>query len=98
MPDVLRDPLDPHDLYYPLTGPPGTGLSSDMIQECEKVESASLQVFPLYLLSSRRKQDSVESHPSWVNDTRMDADDIVEKIVQSQNFADINNTEGTVGV
>ncbi|XP_029961442.1 protein FAM102A isoform X2 [Salarias fasciatus] len=41
----------------------------------------------------RRKQDSVESHPSWVNDTRMDADDIVEKIVQSQNFADINNTE-----
>uniref|UniRef100_A0A3B4ZZG6 Protein FAM102A-like n=1 Tax=Stegastes partitus TaxID=144197 RepID=A0A3B4ZZG6_9TELE len=41
----------------------------------------------------RRKQDSVESHPSWVNDTRIDADDIVEKIVQSQNFADINNTE-----
>ncbi|XP_041956552.1 protein FAM102A [Alosa sapidissima] len=41
----------------------------------------------------RRKQDSVESHPSWVNDTRMDADDIVEKIVQSQNFADISNTE-----
>ncbi|XP_069025433.1 early estrogen-induced gene 1 protein [Embiotoca jacksoni] len=42
---------------------------------------------------ARRKQDSVESHPSWVNDTRMDADDIVEKIVQSQNFADINHTE-----
>ncbi|XP_014326023.1 protein FAM102A-like [Xiphophorus maculatus] len=41
----------------------------------------------------RRKQDSVESHPTWVNDTRIDADDIVEKIVQSQNFADINNTE-----
>ncbi|XP_054630755.1 early estrogen-induced gene 1 protein isoform X2 [Dunckerocampus dactyliophorus] len=41
----------------------------------------------------RRKQDSVESQPSWVNDTRMDADDIVEKIVQSQNFADVNNTE-----
>ncbi|KAF3695356.1 Protein FAM102A [Channa argus] len=41
----------------------------------------------------RRKQDSVESRPSWVNDTRMDADDIVEKIVQSQNFADIHNTE-----
>lgn len=48
-------------------------------------------------LCLRRKQDSVESHPSWVNDTRMDADDIVEKIVQSQNFADINNTEGTAG-
>lgn len=42
----------------------------------------------------RRKQDSVEDHPSWVNDTRMDADDIVEKIVQSQNFADISNNEG----
>ncbi|KAK6306553.1 hypothetical protein J4Q44_G00234780 [Coregonus suidteri] len=41
----------------------------------------------------RRKQDSVESHPSWVNDTRIDADDIVEKIVQSQNFGDISNTE-----
>ncbi|KAA0714444.1 Protein FAM102A [Triplophysa tibetana] len=41
----------------------------------------------------RRKQDSVEDHPSWVNDTRMDADDIVEKIVQSQNFADISNNE-----
>lgn len=47
-------------------------------------------------LPFRRKQDSVENHPSWVNDTRMDADDIVEKIVQSQNFADINNTEGTL--
>uniref|UniRef100_A0A8C9XE21 Estrogen-induced osteoclastosis regulator 1 n=1 Tax=Sander lucioperca TaxID=283035 RepID=A0A8C9XE21_SANLU len=42
---------------------------------------------------TERKQDSVVSQPSWVNDTRMDADDIVEKIVQSQNFADINNTE-----
>lgn len=38
----------------------------------------------------------MESHPTWVNDTRMDADDIVEKIVQSQNFEDINNTEGRV--
>ncbi|CAL9708901.1 unnamed protein product [Knipowitschia caucasica] len=42
---------------------------------------------------ARRKLDSVESRPSWVNDTRIDADDIVEKIVQSQNFADINHTE-----
>lgn len=41
----------------------------------------------------RRKQDSVESHHSWVDDTRMDADDIVDKIVQSQNFADLSNTE-----
>uniref|UniRef100_A0A8C1KIG0 Family with sequence similarity 102 member Aa n=1 Tax=Cyprinus carpio TaxID=7962 RepID=A0A8C1KIG0_CYPCA len=41
----------------------------------------------------RRKQDSVEDRPSWVNDTRIDADDIVEKIVQSQNFSDISNNE-----
>ncbi|KAL0979558.1 hypothetical protein UPYG_G00186530 [Umbra pygmaea] len=41
----------------------------------------------------RRKQDLVETRPSWVNDTRIDADDVVEKIVQSQNFADISNTE-----
>lgn len=38
----------------------------------------------------------MESHPTWVNDTRMDADAIVEKIVQSQNFEDITNTEGKV--
>lgn len=59
----------------------------------------SLVLFKLHNLHSplcfRRKQDSVESHPSWVNDTRMDADDIVEKIVQSQNFADTSHTEGT---
>ncbi|KAJ8263325.1 hypothetical protein COCON_G00157820 [Conger conger] len=42
---------------------------------------------------SRRKKDSVESHPTWVDDTRIDADDIVEKIVQSQNFADVSNNE-----
>ncbi|XP_003199086.1 early estrogen-induced gene 1 protein [Danio rerio] len=41
----------------------------------------------------RRKQDSVEDQPTWVNDTRIDADDIVEKIVQSQNFSDISNNE-----
>ncbi|XP_066500714.1 early estrogen-induced gene 1 protein isoform X1 [Hoplias malabaricus] len=41
----------------------------------------------------RRKQDSVENHPTWVNDTRIDADDIVEKIVQSQNFADNSSNE-----
>uniref|UniRef100_A0A674DZN0 Estrogen-induced osteoclastogenesis regulator 1b n=1 Tax=Salmo trutta TaxID=8032 RepID=A0A674DZN0_SALTR len=40
---------------------------------------------------SRRKKDSVESHPTWVDDTRIDADDIVDKIIQSQNFADVNN-------
>ncbi|MBN3270863.1 F102A protein, partial [Polyodon spathula] len=43
---------------------------------------------------ARRKKDSVESHPTWVDDTRMDADDIVEKIVQSQDFSDVSNNEG----
>lgn len=33
-----------------------------------------------------------------MNDTRMNADDIVEKIVQSQNFADLSNTEGKAQV
>ncbi|XP_029115570.1 protein FAM102A [Scleropages formosus] len=41
----------------------------------------------------RRKKDSMESHPTWVDDTRIDAGDIVEKIVQSQNFADVSNNE-----
>lgn len=45
----------------------------------------------------RRKQDSVENHPTWVDDTRIDADDIVEKIVQSQDFADVSNNEGVNG-
>uniref|UniRef100_A0A8C5HX19 C2 NT-type domain-containing protein n=1 Tax=Gouania willdenowi TaxID=441366 RepID=A0A8C5HX19_GOUWI len=43
--------------------------------------------------SSRRKKDSVKRQPSCVDDTRMDADDIVEKIVQSQNFSESTNNE-----
>lgn len=42
----------------------------------------------------RRKNDAVERQPSCVDDTRIDADDIVEKIVQSQNFSDNSNNEG----
>ncbi|XP_043843781.1 protein FAM102A isoform X2 [Dromiciops gliroides] len=50
---------------------------------------------PLHLSdrSFRRKKDSVESHPTWVDDTRIDADDIVEKIMQSQDFTDVSNNE-----
>nr|XP_012627499.1 protein FAM102A isoform X2 [Microcebus murinus] len=50
---------------------------------------------PLHLSdrSFRRKKDSVESHPTWVDDTRIDADDIVEKIMQSQDFTEGSNTE-----
>lgn len=36
----------------------------------------------------------MERQPSCVDDTRIDADDIVEKIVQSQNFSDNSNNEG----
>ncbi|KAM9322460.1 early estrogen-induced gene 1 protein-like isoform 2-T2 [Pholidichthys leucotaenia] len=43
--------------------------------------------------SSRRKKDQVERQRSCVDDTRIDADDIVEKIVQSQNFSDSSNNE-----
>ncbi|XP_031143194.1 protein FAM102A [Sander lucioperca] len=43
--------------------------------------------------SSRRKKDTVERQPNCVDDTRIDADDIVEKIVQSQNFSDSSNKE-----
>ncbi|XP_068561808.1 early estrogen-induced gene 1 protein isoform X2 [Cebidichthys violaceus] len=43
--------------------------------------------------SSRRKKDTVERQPSCVDDTRIDADHIVDKIVQSQNFSDSSNNE-----
>ncbi|XP_018417336.1 PREDICTED: protein FAM102A [Nanorana parkeri] len=48
---------------------------------------------PLLDRQSRRKKDSVESHPTWVDDTRIDADAIVEKIMQSQDFTDVSNNE-----
>ncbi|XP_061656358.1 protein FAM102A [Phyllopteryx taeniolatus] len=43
--------------------------------------------------SSRRKNDTMETQHRCVDDTRIDADDIVEKIVQSQNFSDGSNNE-----
>ncbi|KAG8010975.1 hypothetical protein GBF38_019909, partial [Nibea albiflora] len=46
-----------------------------------------------YSVNQRRKKDTVERQPSCVDDTRIDADDIVEKIVQSQNFSDNSNNE-----
>ncbi|CAB1318912.1 unnamed protein product [Coregonus sp. 'balchen'] len=48
---------------------------------------------PEQLEQSLRKKDTVESHPTWVDDTRIDADDIVDKIIQSQNFSDVSNHE-----
>ncbi|KAK2535460.1 Fam102a [Columba guinea] len=60
-----------------------------------KLEKPPRPPRPALLLDrpSRRKKDSVESHPTRVDDTRIDADDIVEKIMQSQDFTDVSNTE-----
>ncbi|XP_051899868.1 protein FAM102A-like isoform X2 [Pristis pectinata] len=41
----------------------------------------------------RRKNQALESYPSWISDTRVNADDIVEKIVQTQDFTDTSNSE-----
>ncbi|KAJ8286437.1 hypothetical protein GJAV_G00039250 [Gymnothorax javanicus] len=47
--------------------------------------------------SRRKKEAVVVSQPTWVDDTRIDADDIVEKIVQSQNFAhDLSNEDSNL--
>lgn len=53
-----------------------------------------VSVLVLILPNNRRKKDTVQRQPSCVDDTRIDADDIVEKIVQSQNFSDTSNNEG----
>ncbi|XP_013883045.1 protein FAM102A isoform X2 [Austrofundulus limnaeus] len=45
------------------------------------------------LRSSRRKKLGVERQRSCVDDTRIDAGDIVEKIIQSQNFSDSSSDE-----
>ncbi|GCB64622.1 hypothetical protein scyTo_0009842 [Scyliorhinus torazame] len=42
---------------------------------------------------SRRKKEAAESRPTQVDDTRVDADDIVEEIVRSQDFSQSSNTE-----
>lgn len=41
----------------------------------------------------RRKKETQESLPSWISDTRVNADDIVERIVQTQDFSDTSNSE-----
>ncbi|XP_067865636.1 early estrogen-induced gene 1 protein-like [Heterodontus francisci] len=43
--------------------------------------------------SSRRKKEAAESRPTQVDDTRVDADDIVEEIIRSQDFSQSSNTE-----
>ncbi|GCB75219.1 hypothetical protein scyTo_0016388, partial [Scyliorhinus torazame] len=43
--------------------------------------------------SLRRKTRTPESCPSRVSDTRVNADDIVERIVQTQDFTDCSDSE-----
>ncbi|XP_067829859.1 large proline-rich protein bag6-like [Heptranchias perlo] len=43
--------------------------------------------------SSRLKKEAAENRSTQVDDTRVDADDIVEKIVRSQDFSQSSNTE-----
>ncbi|KAM9518676.1 early estrogen-induced gene 1 protein-like isoform 1-T3 [Salvelinus alpinus] len=66
------------------TGEPGT--------KCERPPRPPRPIL-LSNRPSRRKKDTVESQPTWVDDTRIDADDIVDKIIQSQNFADVSSHE-----
>uniref|UniRef100_A0A673B0C7 Protein FAM102A-like n=1 Tax=Sphaeramia orbicularis TaxID=375764 RepID=A0A673B0C7_9TELE len=49
------------------------------------------QILPNF--TTLRKKDTVEKQHSCVDDTRIDAGQIVEKIVQSQNFSDSSNNE-----
>ncbi|XP_059495514.1 early estrogen-induced gene 1 protein-like [Stegostoma tigrinum] len=42
---------------------------------------------------SRRRNRAPEKYPSWVNDTRVNADDIVESIIQTQDFTDYSDSE-----
>lgn len=52
------------------------------------------KILIVFVFNNRRKKNTVERQPSCVDDTRIDAGDIVEKIVQSQNFSDSSNSEG----
>lgn len=52
------------------------------------------EIFKNYFQRCPVKQDSVESQLKRVDDTRVDADDIVEKILQSQDFSLDSSAEG----
>uniref|UniRef100_A0A3B5L091 Estrogen-induced osteoclastogenesis regulator 1b n=1 Tax=Xiphophorus couchianus TaxID=32473 RepID=A0A3B5L091_9TELE len=66
---------------------------------CKGDSTASLQPpggmveGPGAVKARQRKKDTVERQRSCVDDTRIDADDIVEKIVQSQNFSASSSDE-----
>lgn len=82
-------------VFHPTQPPPTTPTDSHRAATPTKPERPPLPSGSVLLSnrSSRRKKDTVESQPSYVDDTRIDADDIVEKIVQSQNFSDVSNNE-----
>uniref|UniRef100_A0A668B051 Estrogen-induced osteoclastogenesis regulator 1b n=1 Tax=Myripristis murdjan TaxID=586833 RepID=A0A668B051_9TELE len=82
-------------VFHPTQPSPSTPTESHREATPTKPERPPLpsQSVLLSKRPSRRKKDTVERQPSCVDDTRIDADDIVEKIVQSQNFADVSNNE-----
>uniref|UniRef100_A0A7N6AWR8 C2 NT-type domain-containing protein n=1 Tax=Anabas testudineus TaxID=64144 RepID=A0A7N6AWR8_ANATE len=76
--------------------PPPPSAAALMSNRSSSVGVFQIYIFPEFVFvlpNNRRKKDSVERQPSCVDDTRIDADDIVEKIIQSQNFSDISNNE-----
>ncbi|XP_071760366.1 early estrogen-induced gene 1 protein-like isoform X1 [Centroberyx gerrardi] len=82
-------------VFHPAQPPPSTPTDSHRAATPTKPERPPLPSGAVLLSNrpSRRKKDTVESQPSCVDDTRIDADDIVEKIVQSQNFSDVSCNE-----
>lgn len=68
--------------------------TSYKVTSCGVFQISISSLLVSFLPCNRRKKDTVERQPSCVDDTRIDADDIVEKIVQSQNFSDSSNNEG----
>uniref|UniRef100_A0A8C6UPR5 Family with sequence similarity 102 member Bb n=1 Tax=Neogobius melanostomus TaxID=47308 RepID=A0A8C6UPR5_9GOBI len=64
-------------------GSTSTGIGS-IPEPSEERETRTCPVYPS--TPTRRKQDSMESQLKRMDDTRVDADDVVEKILQSQDF------------
>ncbi|OXB84159.1 UNVERIFIED_CONTAM: hypothetical protein H355_007042 [Colinus virginianus] len=81
-------------------GSTSTGIGS-ILEPCEETEPKVTNIdTPMRDASSEKlcrrpvKQDSVESQLKRVDATRVDADDIVEKILQSQDFSLDSSAEG----
>ena len=68
---------------------------TDSMKQSIDVWAAVLVIMLVFVLTNnRRKKDTVERQPSLVDDARIDAENFVEKIMQSQNFSDSSNNDG----